>query len=57
MWKEGAMNDQVRQFDGNRLIQMDGVHCVLERYFVDIMRVCVVFYGSDDVIIRVGMAR
>ena len=57
MWKEGAINDQVKQSDGNRLIQMDGVHCVLERYFVDIMKVCVVFYGSDDVIIRVGMKR
>ena len=53
MWKEGAMNDNVKQSDGNQLIQMDGVHCVLERYFVDIMKVCVAFYGSEDVIIRV----
>lgn len=52
-WKEGAIQDHVKQLDGSSMIGLDGVHCVLERYFVDIMKVCVAFYSSSDVIVRV----
>lgn len=34
---------------------MDGIHCVLERYFFDIQNLCISFYESDDIVTRVSV--
>lgn len=46
----------VQQSDHSLWVQLDGVHCVLEKYFMDVQQACIAFYEHGDVITEVGSA-
>ena len=56
MQQEGVQQEGVQQSDHSLWVQLDGVHCVLEKYFMDVQQACIAFYEHGDVITEVGSA-
>ena len=43
----------VKQDDGSEWVAADGLHCVTEKYFMDVQQACIAFYEHDDVVVQV----
>lgn len=43
----------VKQDDGSEWVVADGLHCVTEKYFMDVQQACIAFYEHDDVVVQV----
>ena len=42
----------VKQDDGSEWVVADGLHCVTEKYFMDVQQACIAFYEHDDVVVQ-----
>ena len=47
------MRSDARQNDASEWVVADGLHCVTEKYFLDVQQACIAFYEHDDVVVQV----